>query len=61
MQCYIDLIFVKGNRKIAVECKDLKAPKTGKGFRAALQDLDINETWVITPVNAATKSIIILQ
>ena len=47
----IDLILVKGNKKIAIECKTAEAPKAGRGFRQALDDLDIKDSWIITPLN----------
>lgn len=51
----IDLILEKGNQKIAIECKASKAPKIGKGFRAALKQLSINEAWIIAPLNDSYK------
>ncbi len=47
----IDLILVKGNKKIAIECKTAEAPKVGRGFRLALDDLNIKDSWIITPLN----------
>lgn len=46
----IDLVLEKGNRLIAVECKASSAPELGKGFYYALDDLKIDEAWVIAPV-----------
>jgi predicted AAA+ superfamily ATPase len=46
----IDLLLERGRKKVAVECKVGSAPKLGKGFWNALNDLDINEAWVIAPV-----------
>jgi len=39
-----------GWKKVAVECKVGSAPKLGKGFWNALNDLEIKEAWVIAPV-----------
>jgi len=46
----IDLIIEKGNKRIAIECKSSSAPEVTKGFYNALNDLGINEAWVIAPV-----------
>jgi predicted AAA+ superfamily ATPase len=47
----IDLVLSRGNRRIAIECKTSTAPTVTKGFHAALDDLDIDEAWIIAPVN----------
>ncbi len=47
----IDLVLIKGNQKIAIECKTSEAPKVSRGFRNALNDLDIKEAWIITPMD----------
>lgn len=47
----IDLILKKGNKKLAVEFKASSAPQPGKGFFDALEDLHIDESWIICPVN----------
>jgi len=49
----IDLILEKGMRKIAIECKASSAPHIGKGFWNALDDLNIEEAWIIAPVSEA--------
>ena len=41
----------KGNRKIAIEFKVGTSPKPGKGFWIALQDLQIDEAYIVSPVN----------
>lgn len=46
----IDLILEKGGKRIAVECKSSSAPVISKGFYNALEDLGIDEAWVIAPV-----------
>jgi len=45
----IDLVLIKGTKRIAIECKTSDAPKVTRAFRNALDDLDIDETWIITP------------
>jgi len=47
----IDLILQKGQKRIAIECKVSIAPKLSKGFYSALEDLNINEAWVIAPID----------
>ncbi|HWN44009.1 MAG TPA: ATP-binding protein [Thermoanaerobaculia bacterium] len=46
----IDLILERGRRRIAVECKVSTAPTVSRGFWSALEDLGIDEAWVIAPV-----------
>jgi hypothetical protein len=45
----IDLILEKGPQRIAVECKASSAPNLSRRFYQALQDLSINDAWVIIP------------
>jgi predicted AAA+ superfamily ATPase len=46
----IDLILEKGRRKIAVEFKASVAPVLNQGFWTALEELRIDEAYVIAPV-----------
>lgn len=46
----IDLILEKGSKKIAIECKSSTAPEVTKGFYNSLEDLGIDNAWVIAPV-----------
>ncbi len=46
----LDLVMEKGQRKIALECKVSSAPKPGKGFWQAIDDLEITEAWIIAPI-----------
>lgn len=46
----IDLILEKGSCRIAVECKTSSAPALSKRFYMALQDLAIDNAWVIIPM-----------
>jgi hypothetical protein len=47
----IDLIIQSGKRKIAIECKATAVPKPDRGFYQAMEDLNLNEGWIIAPVN----------
>ncbi len=49
----IDLILEKGQHRIAIEIKASSAPSIGKGFYAALDDLDIKEAYVVAQVTSA--------
>ncbi len=51
----VDLVLVKGRKKTAVEFKASKAPKIGKGVYAALNDLEIDELFVIAPVDESYR------
>jgi len=46
----IDLILEKGNRKIAVEIKVSTSPEVRRGFWNALDDLNVDEAWIVAPV-----------
>ncbi|MBN1472939.1 MAG: ATP-binding protein [Syntrophaceae bacterium] len=46
----IDLVLVRGKRKIAVECKASATPQVSRGFWNGLDDLDVEQAWVIAPV-----------
>ncbi len=47
----IDLVLVRGQKRIAIECKASTVPTVSRGFWNALQDLDVDEAWIIAPVN----------
>ena len=47
----LDLVLFSGNRKIAVECKASTVPRLERGFYQAMDDLNIDEAWVIAPVD----------
>jgi len=47
----IDLVLQHGDKKIAIECKASAVPQPGKGFYQGMEDLSINEAWIIAPVN----------
>jgi hypothetical protein len=46
----VDLIMVKGDQKIAIECKASTAPKLTKGFWRALDDIKPQKTYIIAPI-----------
>jgi len=46
----IDLLLVRGRRRVAIECKASMAPKLTRGFWTALDDLNVESAWVIAPV-----------
>lgn len=46
----IDLVLSRGKRKLAFEFKASSAPRVGKGFWTALHDLQIDQAWIIAPV-----------
>jgi len=48
----IDLILVKGQRRIAVEIKVSTSPEVKRSFWNALNDLKIDEAWIVAPVDA---------
>lgn len=47
----IDLVMVKGDRKIAIECKASTAPQLTKGFWTVLDDIKPEYVWVVAPIN----------
>lgn len=49
----IDLVLERGQRRLAIECKASTAPKVSRGFWSALDDLGIEEAWVVAPVTEA--------
>ena len=46
----IDLILEHKKNRIAVECKASSAPQVGRGFTTAVNELNIKEAWIISPV-----------
>jgi predicted AAA+ superfamily ATPase len=47
----LDLIMMKGNKTIAVECKASTAPHLTKGFWNALENVHPDNTFIIAPVS----------
>jgi predicted AAA+ superfamily ATPase len=46
----IDLVLERGRSRIAIECKASSAPEVQRGFWSALDDLEVDQAWVIAPV-----------
>ena len=49
----IDLLMIRGTRKIAVEIKAGKAPTLEKGFWTAVKDVQVKEKYLIAPVDSS--------
>jgi len=47
----IDLTLQNPDKRIAIECKASTAPKPSKGFYSAMDDLDIDQGFIISPVD----------
>lgn len=45
----LDLLMLKGGRRVGVECKRADAPGITRSMRVALADLALDELWVIYP------------
>lgn len=50
----IDLILQNGNKKIAVEFKTSTAPKPTKGLYYVLDELKIEKSWIVAPIDEET-------
>ncbi|MEA3348211.1 MAG: ATP-binding protein [Pseudomonadota bacterium] len=46
----IDLVLVRGDKRIAIECKASTTPTVSRGFWSALKDLNVDEAWIVAPV-----------
>lgn len=49
----LDLLMEKSGRRLAVECKLNTAPKPQRGFWQALEDLNVDEAYIVSPVKEA--------
>jgi len=49
----LDLLLLKNGRRIGVECKRIDAPRLTPSMRAALEDLELDQLFVIYPGAAA--------
>ncbi len=47
----VDLVMVKGDRRLAIECKASTAPQLTKGFWNVLNDIKPEHVWVVALVN----------
>jgi predicted AAA+ superfamily ATPase len=45
----LDLVMVRGGRRIGVEVKRADAPATTRSMRTARQDLGLDELWIVYP------------
>jgi len=48
----IDLVLQVGSRRIGIECKASSAPSVTRGFWSARQDLELDETYIVAPVES---------
>ena len=53
----MDLVLVRGNKKIAIECKASSSPQLTKGWWDALNDINPDNTFVIAPINGSAYQI----
>ena len=53
----MDLVMVKGYRRIAIECKASSAPQLSKGFWNAVQEIKPEITFVIAPIQGKSYPI----
>jgi len=49
----LDLVLIRGNRKMAFEFKASPAPHVTKGFWIGIKDLEIERAWIIAPIDAS--------
>jgi hypothetical protein len=45
----LDLLLIKDDKRIGVECKRMDAPKLTPSMRTAMQDLELNKLIVVYP------------
>jgi uncharacterized protein len=50
-QAEIDFLLSRGRKTVAVECKLSRAPRPARGFHTLMEDLRIDQGFVISPVN----------
>ena len=48
----IDLLMIKGTRRVAIEIKAGKSPVLEKGFWTAVEDIKAKEKYLIAPVDS---------
>jgi len=53
----MDLVLVRGNKKIAIECKASSSPQLTKGWWDALNDINPDNTFVIAPISGSAYQI----
>jgi predicted AAA+ superfamily ATPase len=47
----MDLMLIKAEQKLAIECKASTAPQLPKGFWNVIEDVKPDHTWVVAPIN----------
>lgn len=47
----MDLVLQKGSKRFGIECKASTSPKVTKGFWTAREDLGLDETFIVAPVD----------
>jgi len=47
----IDLILSRGARRLAIECKASTSPTASRGLQNALDDLELDQAWILAPVD----------
>ncbi|MFO1349601.1 MAG: ATP-binding protein [Gammaproteobacteria bacterium] len=45
----LDLMLLKNGRRIGIECKRIDAPRLTPSMRIALQDLELDQLWILYP------------
>lgn len=53
----MDLVLIRGNRKIAIECKASSSPQLTKGWWDALNDINPDNAFVIAPISGSAYQI----
>ncbi len=48
----MDLVLQVGSKRIGIECKASSAPKVTHGFWNAKEDLELDEAWIVAPVDS---------
>ncbi len=49
----IDLVLQMGSRRVGIECKASSAPTVTRGFWSAKEALELDETFIVAPVDSA--------
>ncbi|MEA2067857.1 MAG: DUF4143 domain-containing protein [Verrucomicrobiota bacterium] len=49
----MDLVLQTGSKRIGIECKASTAPKVTRGFWSAMKDLELDEVFIVAPVDTS--------
>jgi hypothetical protein len=49
----IDLVLQKGSKRVGIECKASSSPAVTRGFWSAMEDLELDEVFVVAPVDSS--------